>query len=337
MSDLGIREAGPDDAEAVCEVIHAAFEARPLLDPPSTALSETPVSVAESLTRHGGLVCHVDGHPAGALLFADRGSALGLRRVSAVPHHQARGVASAIVGVAEEVAAARGYDDVDLLARAELPATLRFWSRRGYAELSRHGTSVQLGKALPAEVHAATADDARDVGRRLAGLLRGGDLVILAGELGAGKTTLAQGLGAALEVRGDVTSPTFVISRTHPSLVGGPSLVHVDAFRLGDGAELDDLDLDAVVAESVTVVEWGDGIAEALAADRLRVHIARHRGDLPVGDPAAGGSVDDTRVITVTAIGARWVGVGLRTVVAGSASAEIATASQGGVSPTERE
>lgn len=312
MSDLRVREAVVDDAEAVREVIHAAFGARPVLDPPSTALSETDQTIAETLARDGGVICHVDGRPAGALLFADQGRALGLWRVSAVPHRQTRGVASAIVGVAEEVAGARGYDDIRLLARSELPATMTFWRRRGYAELAREGTNVEFGKALGAEVVAATADEAHAVGRRLADVTRSGDLVILAGELGAGKTTLAQGIGASLGVRGPVTSPTFVISRVHPSLVGGPALVHVDAYRLGDGAELDDLDLDAVIESSVTVVEWGDGMAEALTTDRLRVHIARSRGGRS--------GRDERRVVSVTPVGARWVGTGVRRIVAGARS-----------------
>ena len=124
-----------------------------------------------------------------------------------------------------------------------------------------------------------------------------GDLLILTGDLGAGKTTLTQGLGEGLRVRGDVTSPTFVISRVHPSLVGGPALVHVDAYRLGDEAELDDLDIDAFVDDSVTVVEWGEGIAEGLAADYLRVHLSRRRGG------AEPGVHDDGRLISVTPVG----------------------------------
>ncbi len=91
----------------------------------------------------------------------------------------------------------------------------------------------------------ATADDTRELGRRLARVLRAGDLVLLIGRLGAGKTTLAQGIGSGLGVRGAVTSPTFVIARVHASGSGGPALVHVDAYRLGSVAELDDLDLDA--------------------------------------------------------------------------------------------
>jgi tRNA threonylcarbamoyladenosine biosynthesis protein TsaE len=99
-----------------------------------------------------------------------------------------------------------------------------------------------------------------------------------------------------------------VISHVHPSVVGGPALVHVDAYRLGDEAELDDLDVDAFMDDSVTVVEWGEGIAEALAADYLRVHLSRrHGGAEPDDDPG-----DDARAISVTPVGARWVGAGVR-------------------------
>jgi tRNA threonylcarbamoyladenosine biosynthesis protein TsaE len=106
----------------------------------------------------------------------------------------------------------------------------------------------------PAELRIATDGDMRDLGRRLAALLRAGDLVILAGPLGAGKTTLVQGIGAGLGVRGPVTSPTFVIARVHPPLAGGgPALVHADAYRLGSFGEVDDLDLDTDAATAVTV------------------------------------------------------------------------------------
>jgi tRNA threonylcarbamoyladenosine biosynthesis protein TsaE len=110
----------------------------------------------------------------------------------------------------------------------------------------------------------------RDLGERLAGLLRAGDLVILSGPLGAGKTTLVQGIGTGLGVRGPVTSPTFVIARVHPGPV--VPLVHADAYRLGSVIEVDDLDLDT--ANSVTVVEWGEGLAEGLADDRLEISIS---------------------------------------------------------------
>ena len=119
----------------------------------------------------------------------------------------------------------------------------------------------------------------RALGASLATSLRAGDVVVLSGELGAGKTTFTQGLGAGLGVRGDVTSPTFVIARVHPSLGDGPALVHVDAYRLGGVAELDDLDLDTSLDEAVTVVEWGEGIAEGLADDRVEVRIERALAD----------------------------------------------------------
>ncbi len=127
---------------------------------------------------------------------------------------------------------------------------------------------------VPAEMRIATDAAMRDLGRALAARLRAGDLVILTGPLGAGKTTLVQGIGEGLGVRGPVTSPTFVIARVHPALAGsGPSLVHADAYRLGSIGEVDDLDLDADVASAVTVVEWGEGLAEGLAEERLEISI----------------------------------------------------------------
>ncbi|HEY8481625.1 MAG TPA: tRNA (adenosine(37)-N6)-threonylcarbamoyltransferase complex ATPase subunit type 1 TsaE [Spirillospora sp.] len=134
----------------------------------------------------------------------------------------------------------------------------------------------------------------RDLGVRLGGLLRAGDLVVLTGELGAGKTTLTQGIGEGLKVRGPITSPTFVIARVHPSLCGGPSLVHVDAYRLDGAAELDDLDLDASLDESVTIVEWGEGLAENLAENRLEVTLSRGEGP------------GEVREVTIVGVGDRW-------------------------------
>jgi tRNA threonylcarbamoyladenosine biosynthesis protein TsaE len=317
MSDLNVVEATPDDAVLVRDVIHAAFEARLHVDPPSTALDETVDSVREVLDQHGGLLCRVDGVPAGALLFDVDGEALAMRRVSVVPHFQSRGVASALVGVAEEIAASRGYDDMTLRARSELPATLVFWARRGYHQLTAKGPHLVMGKALPVEVVLPEAEDARRLGKALAGLCRGGDVLILTGELGAGKTTLAQGIGAGLGVRGEVTSPSFVISRVHPSTSDGPALVHVDAYRLGDEAELDDLDLDAFVDDAVTVVEWGEGIAEALSDDRLRVHLSRrHGGDQPSDSVNGEADAHDQRVALVTPVGARWIGAHVRSTLA---------------------
>ena len=119
-----------------------------------------------------------------------------------------------------------------------------------------------------------TLEDTQEFGRALGGLLRGGDLVVLTGDLGAGKTTLTQAIAQGLGVRGPITSPTFVISRVHPSLVDGPELVHVDAYRLGSAVELDDLDLDADLDASVVIVEWGAGLAEQLSDTRLELTIS---------------------------------------------------------------
>ena len=123
-----------------------------------------------------------------------------------------------------------------------------------------------------------TPDDTRALGAALAAVVRAGDLVVLVGPLGAGKTALTQGLGAALGVREPVTSPTFVISRVHRG--GRLPLVHVDAYRLGGVADVDDLDLDASTEESVTVVEWGQGLVEQLADEHLEVRLDRRDDDV---------------------------------------------------------
>ncbi|MCG7421317.1 tRNA (adenosine(37)-N6)-threonylcarbamoyltransferase complex ATPase subunit type 1 TsaE [Micrococcus sp. ACRRV] len=168
--------------------------------------------------------------------------------------------------------------------RAEQPLPAPVWERR-----------VRLDGAA----------GTREFGAALAGVLRAGDVLILTGELGAGKTTLTQGLGAGLGVREGVISPTFVLSRIHPSLADGPDLVHVDAYRLRSAGELTDLDLEATADRSVTVVEWGRGMAESLAgfpedpeASWLDVEVLRARGgaDLPDG-PAGGDAAPDAPVI----------------------------------------
>lgn len=145
----------------------------------------------------------------------------------------------------------------------------------------------------------ATAEEMRGLGEELAALLRPGDLAVLSGPLGAGKTTLVQGIAEGLKVRGPITSPTFVIARVHPSLSGGPALVHADAYRLGGDLEVDDLDLDASLEESVTVVEWGEGLVEGLADDRLEILIGR----------GASGEPGEERTVTLRGVGPRWDGV----------------------------
>lgn len=140
-----------------------------------------------------------------------------------------------------------------------------------------------------------TVADTEALGERLAAGLGAGDLVVLSGPLGAGKTVLVRGLARGLGVAGAVTSPTFVIAREHRPLPGGAGvpLVHVDAYRLGlaadVAAELDDLDLDTDLNSAVVVVEWGEGVAERLAARHLLVRLDRRD--------------DDVRVATVERIG----------------------------------
>jgi tRNA threonylcarbamoyladenosine biosynthesis protein TsaE len=133
-------------------------------------------------------------------------------------------------------------------------------------------------------------EDTHAWGVRLGALLRAGDLLVLTGDLGAGKTTLTQGIAEGLGVRGPITSPTYVIARVHPSLCGGPDLVHVDAYRLGGLAELEDLDLGASIEAAVTVVEWGHGVAEHLSEDYLEVTL---RGV-------------DSRIVDLACHGTRW-------------------------------
>lgn len=139
---------------------------------------------------------------------------------------------------------------------------------------------------LPTVASLRTVEETRAFGADLARILRAGDLIVLTGPLGAGKTALAQGIGAGLRIVGEVTSPTFVIARVHkPDVPRGGTLpmVHVDAYRLGmvsdPRAEVDDLDLDAEVDDSVTLVEWGEGMVEQLVDAYLEVRITRHEDE----------------------------------------------------------
>jgi tRNA threonylcarbamoyladenosine biosynthesis protein TsaE len=133
-------------------------------------------------------------------------------------------------------------------------------------------TEEQRAALLGPVVELPTLAATHAFGRRLAGVLRAADLIVLTGPLGAGKTALVQGIGDGLGVQGRIVSPTFVIARIHR---GPLPLVHVDAYRLGSLAEVDDLDLDVDVADAVTVVEWGAGLVEQLTDARLEIAIAR--------------------------------------------------------------
>jgi tRNA threonylcarbamoyladenosine biosynthesis protein TsaE len=207
------------------------------------------------------------------------------------------------------------------------------------------GSPCELGPGAALVLTVPAAQGMRELGRRLASVLTAGDLVLLSGGLGAGKTTLTQGIGDGLGVRGPITSPTFVIARVHPPLAAaaalghgtvghgsetagrGAPLVHADAYRLGSGLELDDLDLDTDTASSVTVVEWGEGLAEGLSADRLEITIAPVAtapdetsaaapaagadGDWEVDADADGAAADRPRTVRIAAVGERWEGVEL--------------------------
>ena len=292
MSDTTIRTVDGSRAREVLQVVHEAFSNRPDLDPPATALDETVESVRSALDEHGGLLVEHAGEPVGALLFEPRGRLLGLRRVGVLAPVRGLGVAAQMASRAREIAQELGFTGLELEARVELPGTISFWRNLGYVEAERNGNRLTMLRMLPITHTLRTPEETRDFGEHLAERLGPGDLVLLTGDLGAGKTTLTQGIGAGLGVRGAVTSPTFVIARLHPSLSDGPALVHVDAYRLGDSAELDDLDLDTDIDDAVTVVEWGEGLAESLSVDRLELSLTR--------------ALDDTRTVTLTPVGPRW-------------------------------
>lgn len=144
-------------------------------------------------------------------------------------------------------------------------------------------------------IELTTAEDTLEFGRRLGRVLRRGDLILLAGPLGAGKTVLARGIADGLGVLGRVSSPTFIIAREHRAAPDGRGvpLVHADAYRLGgDLDQLDDLDLDTALTEAAVVIEWGEGAAERLSPDHLLIHLDRRP--------------DDSRLATVTPHG-EWV------------------------------
>lgn len=142
-------------------------------------------------------------------------------------------------------------------------------------------------------LHLPTANDTHALGEAIGRVLEPGDLVILDGALGAGKTVLTKGIAVGMGITDMIMSPTFVIARVHhPAFADGVTLVHVDAYRLGGALELDDLDLDTDLARSAVVIEWGQDRAEQLAADHLRVQLERH--------------ADDTRTAQLSGTGPRW-------------------------------
>lgn len=294
---LRLRPATDADIPAMLEVMHTAFGARPPRGAPPAALEETPATLAAALAEGAGYLAELDGTVVGVTLVSHDPDGTGVRlgRVSVAPDWQRIGIASMLVRTIGESYAVDGVTTVTVLARQEYDEIVTWWQRHGFQTAGTEGDCWVMTRALPVVIEVPDAESMQALGRRLAELLRPGDVIIATGDLGAGKTTLTQGIGAGLKVDGPVISPTFVLSRVHPPLSDGPGLVHVDAYRLDDSAELDDIDLDESVADSVTVIEWGAGLAEGMSDDRLEIDI--RRGD----DPD-----DDTRWVFLTPVGTRW-------------------------------
>ena len=285
------RVLGVAPVEEVRELTRRAFEGQPVT-PPSGALSESPETVAEDFAQHGGVLVRDD---AGRLVATCRVRRLGLawvvRRCAVDPDLRRAGVGRLLVDAAHTWAAEEGAVRTHVGVRDELAGSRAFWESTGYEPLTSHGFWTELVRPLPLVLHGP--EETHELGRRLVTDLRAGDLLVLSGPLGAGKTALTQGIGAGLGVRGSVTSPTFVLARVHR---GPLPLVHVDAYRLRESGssrlELDDMDLDADLPDSVTVVEWGEGLVEELAEARLEVTLARPD--------------DETRTASVRPVGRRW-------------------------------
>ena len=280
------------------EVARRAFVARRPLDPPAAALADSVHDVRAALAPPGfGVVAEIDGQIVGSLLvhldaaMDEPGQIATLRRVGVLPGFRRLGVADAMVRATLRALADAGVQRARLLARAELPQTVAWWRTHGFMVDHEVAHGYIMSANLPTPLIAQTADDMRRLGVALARLLHGGDVIIASGDLGAGKTVLAQGIGAGLNVAGPIISPTFVLTRLHRSTTG-PGLVHVDAYRLGSAAELEDLDVSAGLTDAVTYVEWGAGLAEGLSEERLELYI--ERGD------------DDARTVYLTPIGRRW-------------------------------
>lgn len=195
---------------------------------------------------------------------------------------------------ASEWARAAGTIGYEMVTRLGVRVP-RVHERAGGLEQSGDGRMTQWTWTLP------EAEDMRECGRQFAAILRPGDTVVLTGDLGAGKTTFTQGLGQGLGVRGRVTSPTFTISRIHPSTCGGPDLVHVDAYRLEDELDLETVDLESTASRSVTVIEWGESLVETLTPDYL--HLTFRRGTAPVGGGELTGA-EGIRTLTLQCVGA---------------------------------
>ena len=292
---LRILRVDASRVDDLLDVMQPALATRDAVDPVPTALHETRDSLVAALERGFGVLAEVDAAPVAALLVTLDGTAATLSRLAVRPDQRNRGIASTLVQCTKDLLSARGARTLRLQTRTECAWIGAWWRRHGFVRVEERPPFETWQGSLPILVEAPTAESMRELGERLAGLLRPGDVIIATGDLGAGKTTLTQGIGAGLAIAGPVISPTFVLSRVHPGPAGGPALVHVDAYRLGSFDELEDLDLEASLTDSVTVIEWGGGIAEGLADDRLEIDIRRGL------DPD-----DDTRMVFLTGLGPRW-------------------------------
>lgn len=222
-----------------------------------------------------------------------------MRSVIVAPGNDHEPIALALLAGAEQLATDLGSAQLRVRGWASHPST-RSMMRAALSQHGYHADGPDLVRTLPVRVVVPTTEAMHTLGEALASELTGGDVIVASGELGAGKTTFTQGIGQGLHVSEPVISPTFVLVRRHDGVGGRPGLIHVDAYRLGSLAELVDLDLDETMDSSVTVVEWGAGIAEELASSYLGVQIDR------TADPE-----DDTRIVYLTPVGPRWQGVDL--------------------------
>ncbi|PIF03845.1 MAG: tRNA (adenosine(37)-N6)-threonylcarbamoyltransferase complex ATPase subunit type 1 TsaE [Propionibacterium sp.] len=292
MSQIVVRQATVADAPGILSASRAAFGARPILGAAPAALQDSVADLETRLERGTALVAAEGSKLVGGLFFEDSGSdSAYMSRVHVHPGFQGQGIARALIETAIQAAAIEGFRTLELDVSSEYPEHLDSWRRYGFMQIRRNEQLIRLRRDLPVVVEVPTAADMQNLGRKLAKLLRPGDLLVLDGELGAGKTTLTQGIGAGMRVDGAIISPTFVLSRIHPPLEAGPALVHVDAYRLASAAEVFDIDIADTLAESITVIEWGRGLAEQLSDSRLEVTIDR---------------ADDTRVVYLGAVGPAW-------------------------------
>lgn len=278
-------------------VIQDAFATRPPLDPPTDALSDREVDVAKDLAHGLGVLVERDGQAIAGLLVDVDDEMATLRRVSVIPEARGAGLGQEMIRNTLLALADLGLEKVQLFARKDVPGAERWWAELGFVRCETFPTGWMVARDLPVALRVSDAEEMRELGSRIAAILRAGDVIVATGELGAGKTTLAQGIGAGLGVSEPVISPTFVLARQHPAGSAGLSLVHVDAYRLSSAEELADIDLQDSLPHSVTLIEWGRSLAEWLSDQRLEIDIHHHF------DPD-----DDERTVYLAGIGKRWAG-----------------------------